>query len=158
MTGVPEMAARITAIDKHVISVTEVEMCSAAYYLAAGADEIYSTSSARVGSIGVYAVYMDYSMMLASEGIKVNPISAGKDKLMGAWFKPMTSEEQAILQAEVTAIHDDFKAHVTAYRQENIASGTMPEDALQGRCFRGEEALANGLVDGVIDSISELLR
>lgn len=151
VTGVPEMAARIARINKKVVAFTDTKMCSAAYYLASGADEIYCTESADVGSIGVYAIYMDYSRQLANDGVAVNAISAGTDKLMGAWFKPMSDADRAKLQADVDKIYARFKGHVSAHRTD------IPDSAMQGNVFDGEDAVANGLVDGVVDSISDLL-
>ena len=152
VTGVPEMAERIAQIDKKVIAFTDSQMCSAAYYLAAGADEIYCTKSADVGSIGVYAVYMDYSRNLANEGVVVNAISAGTDKLMGAWWKPMSEDEKAKIQASVDKIADGFRSHVTTFRD------SVKLQSMQGQVFDGEDACLNGLCDSVIPSLSQLLR
>ena len=54
VTGVPETADRIEALAKlkNVFAFTEGMCCSAAYWLAAGADQIFSTSSAQMGQRG----------------------------------------------------------------------------------------------------------
>jgi signal peptide peptidase SppA len=152
LPGIPEMAARIAGINKKVIAFTDRSMCSGAYYLAAGADEIYCTSSVRVGSIGVFSIYQDISRQLANEGIVVNAISAGSDKLLGAPWKPMSDSDRAKLQAECDDVYDAFKAHVSENRSD------VPDDAMQGNVFDGEGAVNNGLVDGLVSSLSDLIR
>lgn len=151
ITGISEMAERIAGIQKKVTSFTDTCMCSAAYYLAAGSDQIICTHSSRVGSIGTYALYMDYSQQLAVEGIKVNAISSGKNKLLGAWFKPMTPEEQAILQAQCDKLNDAFKLHVRTFRDGIV------EDSMEGLCYDGRDSVMNGLVDSLVNDADEVL-
>jgi ClpP class serine protease len=82
----------------------------------------------------------------------VNAISAGAEKLMGAWWRPMTDAERAKLQAEVDKIYNDFKGHVLEYRPN------IPDSAMQGNVFDGKDAMKNNLVDDLIFSFSELLH
>jgi hypothetical protein len=61
-----------------------------------------STPSAELGSIGVYAAHQDRSAMQEKLGVKTTLISAGKYKVEGNPFEPLSEEaRQAALQAEV---------------------------------------------------------
>lgn len=150
VTGVPEMGRKIAAIKKPTIAFTDSECCSAGYWLASQCKQFFMTESATTGSIGVYSVYEDWTKALAMEGIKVNAISSGKFKLSGAYFKEMTDEERAMFQAKSDKIHSDFKAAARHYRE-------IPDEAMQGQCFDGVEAVNVGLVDGLVEDIGELL-
>jgi signal peptide peptidase SppA len=88
--GVPELAAKIAAArgSKPIVAVANAMAASAAYWLAAAADEIVVTPSGLVGSIGVYQMHVDASEAVADEGLKVTYISAGKYKTEGNPHEP----------------------------------------------------------------------
>ena len=152
VTGVPELANQIFDLkqSKPVFAFTDCEMCSAAYWIAAQADAIYATSSAAVGSIGVYMALLDISRQLEMDGVKVNAISAGKWKLAGASFKPLTDDERAMFQAGVDRTHAQFKAAILRNR-------TINEDVMEGQVYDGEEALAANLTDAVANDLGEAI-
>ncbi len=151
VTGIPELAKFIAECDKMkpVYAYTEATMASAAYWLASQARKIFATSSADVGSIGVYAVYLDETEALEQEGVKVNAISAGTYKLTGAPFKPMTEDEREMLQEQVDWVYSQFKASILSKRE-------VPESAMQGQVFDGAHAVSQGLIDGVVDSVNDV--
>lgn len=150
VTGVPEMARKIQNLSKPTMAFTDSECCSGALWLAMACGQFYCTESSDVGSVGVYSVFVDESRALEEEGIKVNPISAGKYKLTGASFKPMTDDERAMIQAGVDKIYGQFKAAVTRNRE-------IADEYLQGQVFDGEEAVKYGFCDGLVESITDLL-
>lgn len=151
--GIPELTRKIQRIDavKPVYAFTDSVMCSGAYWLASGAREILSTPSSSVGSIGVYSIYLDESRALENEGLKVNAISAGKNKLMGASFKPMTDEERSKIQADVDRIHIEFKAASNARRK-------VLAYAMEGDVFGGMEALDAGLVTSIAEDLGHAVE
>lgn len=149
VTGIPEMGRKMYQLKKKTVAFTDSEANSGALWLASQAQEFYATPSSSVGSIGVWTAAMDYSRALENEGIKMNAVSAGKYKLLGAYWKPMTDEERAILQARVDGIHAEFKEAVNARRQ-------IDHKWMEGQIFTGEEAANIGLVDGLVDGIDEL--
>jgi protease-4 len=152
VTGTPEtgkLIAEIAAV-KPVWAFTDSECCSGALWLASQCTSFYATESANIGSVGVRMVLLDYSRALEEEGIKVNAISSGKYKLLGANFKPLTDEERDMLQTESDRIHDDFKRAVSAVRP-------VEEEHMQGQIFRGEEASGIGMIDGVVDDLDDVL-
>lgn len=149
VTGIPEMGRKMYQLKKKTVAFTDDEANSGALWLASQAQEFYATPSSRVGSIGVWTAAMDMSRALENEGIKMNAVSAGKYKLLGAYWKAMSDEERAILQARVDGIHAEFKEAVNARRQ-------IDEQYMEGQIFSGEEAAQIGLVDGLVDGIDEL--
>lgn len=152
VTGIPELGRKIAGIvSKETIGFTDSECCSGALWLAAQCQRFYSTESASVGSIGVWCAYLNMSRQMENDGLKVQEVSAGKYKTMGAYWKPMTPEEKAMVQKQVDKIYSQFKEAVNMRRQ-------VADEFMQGQIFDGPEAVAAGICDGIIDGIDELLR
>lgn len=151
-TGIEELARKICAADKikPIYGWTENMACSAAYWLISQCRCIGMSPSACIGNVGVYTIIEDYSKQLESQGITIDAISAGKYKLLGASFKPMTPEERDILQQDITKQHIKFK--------ECILSKRAIEDSyLEGLSYEGDQALEANLVDVVVDDLSSYL-
>lgn len=152
VTGVPEISNKIGAImRKDTIAYTESECCSGALWMAMQCQQFYCSPSASVGSIGVWTAYADLTKQMKKEGMAIQSISAGKYKLMGAYWKALTEEEKAMLQADVDKIYAQFKDAVNTRRQ-------VSEEFMQGQVFDGEKACEIGLCDGLIDEIGELIE
>jgi signal peptide peptidase SppA len=152
VTGIPELARKIAGItSKQTVAFTDSECCSGALWLAEQCQYLYCTSSAAVGSIGVWCAILDMSRQMQNEGLNMQEISAGKYKTMGAFWKPLSAEERAMLQADVDKIYGQFQEAVNARREVNA-------EVMQGQIFDGEEAVALGLADGLVEGIDELLR
>lgn len=152
VTGTPELGDFIedVASRKPVIAYTDTECCSGGLWLASKASQFYCAGSATTGSCGVRMILLDTTKMLDNEGIKVNPIFSGKYKLSGASFKVLEPDEREMFQAESDRVHAQFKDAVNTNR-------SVDEKFLQGQLFRGEAAAEIGMVDGVCDSLDELL-
>lgn len=151
VTGIPELGRKIAAIaSKKTIAFTDSECCSGAMWLAEQCQNFYMTESATVGSIGVWCAYTDLTRQMEMDGEKMQCISAGKYKTMGAYWKPLSDEETQILQASVDKIHEQFKEAINNRRQ-------VADEFMQGQTFDGPEALSAGLVDGLVDELDELL-
>jgi ClpP class serine protease len=82
IAGVPELAEEIYAArgTKPITAVANGLAASAAYWIAAAADELIVTRSGQVGSIGCFAVHQDISRWLKNKGVKMSLISAGEYK------------------------------------------------------------------------------
>jgi signal peptide peptidase SppA len=152
-TGIEELGRKIQIIDKikPVYAWTETMMCSAAYWLGSQCRSIGMTPSAIVGSIGVYSLIEDCSKALQEEGVDIQAISAGKYKLMGASFKPLTEEEKKILQEDVDTQHTKFKDAVLSRRTVSI-------EYMEGLTYEGTAAIAGNLVDVVVDELNQYLK
>lgn len=151
VTGIPEMGRRIAASRKETIAYTASQCCSGGIWLAAQCKKFYATESARVGSVGVYTLVQDLTRMMDEKGVKIEGIQAGKFKLMGAFWKPLTEEERSILQARVDKIYGQFKQAMETHRVVN------DEHFGNGLVFDGEEAVDIGFVDGLVDGLEDIL-
>ncbi|MHA3773656.1 S49 family peptidase [Verrucomicrobiota bacterium sgz303538] len=153
VTGVPETAARIAELAKikNVFAYSEGQMCSAAYWLASAADQVFGTASVQAGSIGVYLALVDESRALEQQGIHVETIKDGNLKAAGASWKPLTDAERAHFQEQVATIGRTFRAAVNAKRPG------VKMEAMQGQSFFGAEAKRAGLVDALVSDLSEAL-
>lgn len=145
--GVPELADEIrsAAQVKPIMAYADGMMCSAAYWLASGADAIYATRTAEVGSIGVYIPWVDESASFAMDGLKADPIvsTGSKFKAMGFPGTSLTAEQRAMLQERVDHTLSMFKGAVTARGRKVAAT------AMLGQTFEGDGARAVGLVDSI---------
>lgn len=157
VTGIPELASLIRTISetKPIIAFTDAQCCSAAYWLASACDSIVVTPTADVGSIGVYSALVDESAAWAQEGYKLELMKAGKHKAMGIPGLPLAPEDRALIQAEVDSIYAMFTADVVANRARNGAQ--VAEETMQGQTFMGGTAVAVGLADRVVGSLTDLL-
>lgn len=150
VVGIPELGRKIAAISKKTVAFTDSECCSGALWLAEQCQYFYATESSCIGSIGVWCAYWDLSRQLEMEGERMQCISAGKYKTMGAYWKPLTTEELQLLQESVNKIHEQFKDAVNLRRE-------VKDEFMQGQCFDGPEALDAGLIDGLVEELDELL-
>lgn len=128
--------------------------CSAAYALAACADEITLHDLGYAGSIGTIAMHADFSQALEQDGVKVTLFTAGAHKADGNPFEPLPESVANDIQAMVEIANSRFIAHVASAR-------AMSEDDVrsqQAQIYRGEAAIKAGLVDSVMswrDSMDE---
>ncbi len=151
VTGIPELGRKIAGIvTKETLGFTDSECCSGAVWLAMQCQRFYATQSSAVGSIGVWCAVLDMSRQMEKEGLNMQEISAGKFKTMGAYWKPLAKEERAMLQSQVDKIYGQFKEAVNQRRQ-------IADEFMQGQIFDGEEAVAVGISDGVVESLDEAL-
>jgi protease-4 len=152
VNGIPELSSQIASItSKTTIAFTDSECCSAGIWLASQCHQFYCTESASVGSIGVWCAYLNISRQMENEGVKMEAISAGKYKLLGAYWKQLTDDERQMLQDDVDKIYGKFKEAVNSRRE-------ISDEFMQGQIFDGEKACEIGLCDGLVDEIGDLLE
>lgn len=151
--GTPELADEIAAAEKPVFAWTDSMMASAAYWLGASADQVYTSPTAEVGSIGVYMPWRDSSKMMEDRGIKTEIFRAGRYKGMGYPGTSLTDDQRKLLQAQVDDIYAMFTGHVNSKRQ-----GGVSKEAMQGQSFMAKKALQENLVDGIMRSRSDVER
>jgi protease-4 len=133
-----------TSEEKPVIVSVESVAASGGYYIACAADMIVSNPGSLVGSIGVMIPIENIEDLLQKVGLKSKIIKSGKYKDIGSMTRPMTGEEEAILQE---LIDDSYNQFVDA-----VAEGRKMkrEEVLQladGRVFTGAQAVKLGLID-----------
>jgi len=115
-----------------VVSIDEIA-ASGAYYIAAGADQIYAKPGSTVGNIGVISILPDPDLL--DEKV----LTSGPFKLSGG------SQVAAIRQIEM--LKDTFLAAILAQRQDRLQ--VTPEVLSQGEVYLGLRAWQMGLVDQV---------
>lgn len=150
VAGVEEVADRIFAArgTKPIVSVANYMMASAAYWLAAQADEIVAVKSATdVGSIGVFNLHREQSRADDAAGETYSVIRSVKFKADNNPHEPLTEAAREHLQSRVDSIHAKFIAAVA--RGRGIDAATVNANYGQGRSLLAEQALAAGLVDRI---------
>lgn len=142
---VPELIREIRR-HKPVFAFAGDMACSAGYAIASAANEIWTTRTGLVGSIGVVMVHMDRSAQLAEEGLKPTIIRSGARKVDGNPYEPLPKSVRDRLQAEADALRETFIATVVAGRPSLSADAVRDTEAA---VFTGAQALSAGLVDGI---------
>lgn len=130
---------------KKIYAVAANMAASAAYAIAACADEFYVTKLGVAGSIGVITLHMSYADMLAQSGIEPTIIHAGAHKPNGNPYQALSHLARAEMAASCDQIYADFVAHVARER------GLEPDAvrATEARVYYGDQAVATKLADGV---------
>jgi signal peptide peptidase SppA len=129
--------------------VAQVNTCaaSAAYWIAAQADEVVVTPSGQAGSVGVYTIHEDVSEMLAQEGIKETLIYAGEFKVLGNSFEPLSPEAKSIMQQRVDELAASFVRGVA--RGRNVSLAHVNERFGQGLMFGAADLIDRGMADRI---------
>ena len=147
--GVQELANTIFSArgTKPIVAIANSMMASAAYWVASQADEIIITPGGQAGSIGVFTAHNDMSAMLEAEGQHVTLISAGKKKVDGNPFEPLSEDAKADLQSRVNSYYTDFTGAVARGR------GAKPDEVRngfgEGAAVGAAEAVRVGLADRI---------
>jgi len=155
--GVTELATEIRASrgGKPIVAQVDTLAASAAYWLAAQMDEIVITPSGEVGSIGVFAMHQDISRAADQAGVTTTLVSAGKYKVEGNEFEPLSDEARDHIQDQVDAFYRMFVADVAKGR--GVSTSIVGDAYGQGRTMLAKEAKAAGMVDGIA-TLEETVR
>jgi signal peptide peptidase SppA len=148
--GTEELSNEIRSLrggEKPIIAHVNSLAASAAYWIAASADEIVVTPSGRAGSIGVYTAHDDISVALEKRGIKRTYISAGKHKVEGNETEPIGKDTLAHIQDGVNRSYSRFVAAVAEGRGTTV--GKVEDGYGQGRTFFAEALMDRGMVDRI---------
>lgn len=140
-----EMMSALLATQKPVVAVVRELGASAAYWVAAGADQIIASPVSHVGSIGVTMSYLETASSTETEGSRWIDLSSGAFKDAGHPERVLREEEEAFYQGQVEAVHtymvDRISEARTAMTHEEVAT------LADGRAYVGTEALRLKLVD-----------
>lgn len=117
--------------------------CSGAYWLASACDEIVCSETAMLGSIGVLAVYTDWSKFDEKQGIKEIPIIASQSPYKRS--DPTTKDGKARIQARIDELASVFIAGVA--RNRKVSVETVMEKFGKGDVLVGANAVDAGLAD-----------
>lgn len=117
---------------------------SGGYYVACAADLIMASPGTATGSIGVIIKMTNLEQLTKKLGVDFYSLKAGALKDLGSPFRPMTPEEQAVLQKLIDNIHQQFIADVARNRKLPLEKVKALAD---GSVYTGDEAKKLGLVD-----------
>ncbi|MDN2578931.1 S49 family peptidase [Aquibium sp. ELW1220] len=147
-SGMFTLAAQIAQVTQTmpVTALVNDMAASAAYGLASAASEIVVSPTSIVGSVGVVLTHLDRSGEMERKGVRATLIHAGRHKVDGHPFGPLSEAVHADLQAEVTKVHDQFVSLVAANRP-----GMTDHDvrATEARTYLGQDAIDVGLADRI---------
>ena len=131
---------------KKVYAVVE-EMCaSAAYYIAAAADEIVVDKASLVGSIGVLIDGFGFTGAMEKLGIERRLLTAGEHKGMLDPFSPQSDTERAHAKSLIDQVHRQF---IEVVRQGRGSRLKETPQTFSGLFWNGEEAVKLGLADRI---------
>ncbi len=131
---------------KKVVASMGSVAASGGFYVACAADEIYANPGTITGSIGVIAEFPNIEGLMDKIGIRFEILKTGKFKDTGSAFRPMTEEEQELVQEMLMDVYEQFVEAVAESRK-------MPLDEVKkyadGRIFSGRQAMEYGFVDAL---------
>lgn len=151
VTGVPELADKIAAYSKPTVAFAKKAL-SAAYWIGSAADRVVTTTSGKVGSIGVYVAVDDVSKQKAAMGVTTKVIKAGKHKAIGHPGTSMSADDEALIQESVDNTHEMFKSSVLRKRKNASLS------AMEGQTLDAKQGVSAGLVTGMVPSFASLIE
>lgn len=132
--------------------------CSAAYALGMACDRLMTPAMGSVGSIGTLAIHIDYTALMAEEGIKATIFRAPDRKAIGiGGLEALDDAEMTKFQAMIEEATDYFQERAALYR--GVSKSTISET--RGNDYTATQAKAIGLIDAVLreqDAWSEFER
>lgn len=119
---------------------------SGAYYIAITSDYIMAHPTTLTGSIGVIMQSYNFKELAQKIGIKDVTVKSGENKDLLNPFNDVKPEHKELIQKVISAMHDRFVTLVAENRK-------MPKEKVaplaDGRVFLADEAMKNGLIDGI---------
>jgi protease IV len=127
-----------------VYGVVEDICASGGYYIAVATDKIYVDKASIVGSIGVLMDGYGFTEAMKKVGVERRLMTAGENKAMLDPFSPVNPKHQALAQAMLNEIHEQFKEVVRKGRGARLKE--TPE-TFSGLFWSGEQSIKLGLAD-----------
>ncbi|WP_311221713.1 MULTISPECIES: S49 family peptidase [unclassified Acidovorax] len=130
--------------NKPVYAVVEETCASAAYYIAAAADQIFVDKASIVGSIGVLMDGFGFTGTMEKLGVERRLLTAGENKGFLDPFSPQTEKQRAFAQQMLDQIHQQFIGVVKAGRGDRLK---VTDETFSGLFWTGQQAVDMGLAD-----------
>jgi protease-4 len=135
--------------NKPIYVVVEDLCASGCYYIAVAADKIYANEGSMIGSIGVRMDSFGVTDLMDKIGIENRSMHAGEHKTFIDPFSPKDEAGRAFFQEMVLEkTHQLFISAVREGRGDRIKE---TEDTYTGLVWLGEDAMTNGMIDGLSD-------
>ncbi|HWQ73830.1 MAG TPA: signal peptide peptidase SppA [Syntrophomonas sp.] len=137
------------------------QAASGAYYISMAADQIYANRNTMTGSIGVIISTYNFSELAEKIGVQDVTFKSGENKDLLNSLRPVTEQEQTIMQTMVDESYHYFVDIVAQGRRMNRDQVLQLAD---GRIYSGTQAKSLGLIDEVgylqdaIDGAAKLTR
>ncbi len=121
------------------------DLCaSAAYYIAAAADQIYADKASLVGSIGVLIDSYGFVEAMEKLGVERRLLTAGESKGFLDPFSPVKDQDKVHMQKLIDEVHQQFINVVKQGRGDRLSDDPA---LFSGLVWTGEQGVAIGLVD-----------
>ena len=149
VNGTFELGRAIRGAKKPVIAACDDITCSAAYWVASQADEVYALSpTSIIGSIGVMTEHTDMSQYLERLGIKKTIItsSAGRLKKLGASTQPLSEDDRRSIEGRLNQTEKLFHKAIREGRGDRLEID-LSDERVSG-VFTPSQAKREGLIDG----------
>jgi signal peptide peptidase SppA len=154
VTGIAELGNKVAAAakmrGKTVYAFTDSMAASAMYWVASQANEIHTTGSAQLGSIGTYLAFLNEKVSMQMKGVSLELFKAGTHKGLGLPGNDLTQADRSYLQARVDDLNTQFTSAVKAARPK------ISEDAITHAAMypgissvAGASSLDHRLADGL---------
>lgn len=142
---------------KPIVAVVEDLAASAGFLIASSADEVVTTQTAEIGSVGVLIVHIDQSEANALMGFKVTHVFEGARKIDGTPHAALEGEALASIQSKLHDVMEIFVSKVSRNLDMNPADVMATEaDTFIGE--RGVEvgfAARVGTLTGVLQELAQ---
>ena len=148
VAGMREHSDFVRSLDINTFSHSSSNVASAALFQAISTDTFHIDDLAVAGSVGVVRIVASRSRALKEKGYDVKVIKSGPQKMAGNEYEPLSKENEKYILAQVMYMANKFYDFVTEMRGGSL---TNMAEIKTGRTFIGEQAVNNGLVDGVAD-------
>ena len=119
---------------------------SGGYYIAAQADEIWATPSTITGSIGVFAAFPTFELLLQRMGVHTDGV--GTTALAGS-LRPDRPLNPALVEALTSGVEFAYNSFVQIVADGRDMTLDEVDPLAQGRVWSAPDALKAGLLDGV---------
>ncbi|MEZ5359070.1 MAG: signal peptide peptidase SppA [Candidatus Zixiibacteriota bacterium] len=129
---------------KTVVSSMRNVAASGGYYIASATEKIVANPGTLTGSIGVILSFPTAKKLMEKIGLQMETIKSGELKDVGAMSRPMTPQEERMLQA---VIDDSYEQFVEAVANGRKKSKEEIYPFADGSIFTGRQAYNIGLVD-----------
>ena len=141
-----EIARAIEEFEKPTVAWVGEIGASGGYYVASSCDYIVADQASVVGSIGVISIFPEYSRLLEKIGVNMTVIKGGEFKDFSTGFRPLTEEEEEMMEEMVLEIYDQF---LTVVADNRNMSKSYVKSVAGGKIYSGRKAKELGLVDEV---------
>lgn len=147
--GTAELSDKIYAARerKPIVAVANCLMASAAYWIGSSASQVVGSPTSDIGSVGVWTMHVDATEFWKQMGLDVTLISAGKYKVEGNEYEPLSEEAREAFQRSVDASYDMFVSALA--RNRGVAKSKVISDFGEGRVLSASDAKEAGMIDRI---------